>query len=185
MTNKVNETRTRGASKSSCVSAAGDENCIRDAINNPPKLLEPLDSQAREEALSQCTVQHYAKGECIIQEGECGDGLYLIASGRIEVTKLSRNGAQVHLAELQQSEHFGESSLIFHQPHATTVTALTDVQVFVMSAQVFQCMTVRYPAVNLALLQQLLVAQKNMLERMAERSKKNADRRKRGTGESE
>lgn len=170
MTSEVNETRANGASKSSRASAASDENCIRDAINNPPKLLEPLDNQAREDVLSQCTVRRCAKGECIIQEGERGGSFYLIARGRVEVTRLSRDGMEVNFADLEQGEHFGESSLIGHRPHATTITALTDVQLFAMSPQVFRCMTTHYPAMTVVLIKQLLTAQKDMIERMSKQA---------------
>lgn len=167
MTSEVEKTRASDASTSSGASTASAESRIRAAaINNPPHILQSLDCQAREEALSQCAVRHYAEGESIIREGECGDGLCFIASGRAEVTLLSRSGAQVRWAELEQGDNFGESSLIDNRPHSTTVTALTDVQMFVMPPKVFRCMSARYPVVTVALLQQLLAAQRDMNKRM-------------------
>lgn len=109
--------------------------------------------------MSQCTVRRYAEGECIIREDEQVGGLYFIARGRAQATRSSCDGMAVNFADLEQGEHFGESSLIDNQPHATTITALTDVQIIVMSPQVFWCMSVRYPAVSVVLMRQLLAAQ--------------------------
>lgn len=137
-------------------------------LNNPPQLLAGLETEARAEVLSKCAVQRHAKGARIIREGERADGLYFIARGRAQVTRSSPDGMQVNFADLEQGEHFGESSVIDNQPHATTISALTDARIMFMSPRVFQWMLNRHASVALGLTRRLLATQRGLLERIAE-----------------
>ena len=62
-------------------------------------------------------------GEAFFSEGELGDSLYLIESGRVAVER-SRGGAPVVLAELGPGECFGEMALVAIMPRSATIRAL-------------------------------------------------------------
>lgn len=68
----------------------------------------------------------YGKGDLIIREGEEGDALYIIKSGRVRITKFDGHGVMRDLAILENGEHFGELALLDNSPRSASVYAYTD-----------------------------------------------------------
>ena len=62
----------------------------------------------------------YRDGDVIIREGEMGDCMYVIQSGRVEVV-LSGEHAEQHLAFLGPGDFFGEMALFERQERSATV----------------------------------------------------------------
>jgi CRP-like cAMP-binding protein len=71
------------------------------------------------------SLTQYKTGEVIIREHDVGETAYVIAEGRVEVSK-ELNGQTVHLAYLGAGETFGEMSMIDEKPRSATVTAVTE-----------------------------------------------------------
>ncbi len=82
------------------------------------------------------TTAQYKSGEIIIRENDHGETAYLIASGRVEVTKYLQ-GKNTHLTYLHSGETFGEMSLIDDKPRSATVTAADDTEVHVIQRDQF------------------------------------------------
>lgn len=57
-------------------------------------------------------------------------GLILIASGKVEVQKISSQGEKQVLAHLEEGAHLGEMSLLDDSPTSARVVALTPVKTF-------------------------------------------------------
>ena len=72
--------------------------------------------------------RQYGGGETIVREGESGDCLYVIQDGKVEVFQ-ERDGAEVQLAVLKESDFFGEGSLFDREKRSATVRALGEVRV--------------------------------------------------------
>lgn len=91
------------------------------------KLFEGVPPEALTAFLRYMQRQAYSEGEVIISEGEHGNRLYLIESGRCEVCKhvFTREaiGPQ-SLAILEPGETFGEMELLDGQPRSATVRGL-------------------------------------------------------------
>lgn len=61
------------------------------------------------EALANIAIaQNYQKGETIFQQGQPGEGFFMIVSGRVEVFKTSSGGKKQILHIFQDGEHFAE-----------------------------------------------------------------------------
>ncbi|MDN5852017.1 MAG: cyclic nucleotide-binding domain-containing protein [Actinomycetia bacterium] len=74
------------------------------------------------------------RGVAVVREGDTGDRFFLISSGRAEVTVA---GAAEPRAVRGPGDHFGELALLSRSPRSATVTALTDLTTFEMTAADF------------------------------------------------
>lgn len=82
----------------------------------------PADSLQRLAAASRRRT--YRRGEVVFHQGDPGDTLHLINSGRVKVVLDSESGGEAVIAILGPGEFFGELSLIDGQPRSATVSAL-------------------------------------------------------------
>jgi len=64
----------------------------------------------------------YGDGEAIIRQGNSGDSMYVVQSGRVEVIQSSEAGEQ-HLAFLEAGDFFGEMSVFEKEVRSATVRA--------------------------------------------------------------
>jgi CRP/FNR family cyclic AMP-dependent transcriptional regulator len=72
--------------------------------------------------------KRYRDGETIIRQGEMGDCMYVVQSGRVEVVQLSEQGKQ-HLAFLESGDFFGEMSVFEKEVRSATVQSAGDARV--------------------------------------------------------
>jgi cAMP-dependent protein kinase regulator len=63
------------------------------------------------------------KDEIVLREGESGNNLYIVLEGRF---KCEKEGNSEIIKEYKAGEVFGELSLLYNHPRASTITALTD-----------------------------------------------------------
>lgn len=94
----------------------------------------------------------FAAGETIVAEGEPGERLYVIASGRAEVAARAGKEA-VPLAALGPGDLFGEIALLGGASAArqATVTALTPVRALSLARGPFEALLRAHPEVRVAL----------------------------------
>lgn len=66
----------------------------------------------------------YREGEVIFVEGDIGRALFVLESGRVELTKTGADGKPVFLHALQPGDFFGEMALLESLPRTATATAV-------------------------------------------------------------
>jgi CRP-like cAMP-binding protein len=69
----------------------------------------------------------YSDGEVLCKQGETGDHMYVIQSGRVEVFA-SKNGGEIRLATLGEGDIIGEMAIFAREPRSATVRALGEVR---------------------------------------------------------
>ncbi len=75
--------------------------------------------------------EKHGKGTTIFKEGEPTKGLYLVRSGKVEISKATPDGWKQTLAVLTENHLFGELSVIEDKKtHAADATAMEDTEVF-------------------------------------------------------
>ena len=88
----------------------------------------PIFSRLRDSELKQLSKsmssRMFTAGEVVVEAGESGDALYVIASGLVEVVLKGGAGEQIVLSRLGAGEHFGEMSLIDGSRRSATVRAI-------------------------------------------------------------
>src|SRR5210317_906141 len=71
----------------------------------------------------------YHDGEEIIRQGNTGESMYVVQSGRVEVLQRSDNGGEQHLAFLEAGNFFGEMAVFEKEVRSATVRARGEARV--------------------------------------------------------
>jgi len=70
----------------------------------------------------------YTDSEAICREGDKGEVMYVIQSGKVKITKHAPSG-ELTLAVLQSGDMFGEMAIFDKMPRSATATALGEARV--------------------------------------------------------
>ena len=95
----------------------------------PPELLEKMAAISEHET--------YKAGETVFNEGDPGNGIYLIQSGEALVENRVSNDEIKVLGILDEGDIFGEMALFDGEPRCSTIKARTDLAVVKISNQNF------------------------------------------------
>ena len=79
----------------------------------------------------------YKAGEVIIHEGEVNRDLYILSAGVLEVSVKSED-KNIIVSEITSPEILGEISFLNGSPRTATVSAKTDVEMFILSYEKVQ-----------------------------------------------
>jgi class 3 adenylate cyclase len=90
--------------------------------------------------------EHYAPGQIIFKEGDQGDAMYVIRSGRIAVVK-GEIGSPTILSQAGPGAIIGEMALLEDQPRSATVVALEDLRLLRISREGFRQLQLNAPGV--------------------------------------
>ena len=82
-----------------------------EALRSVP-LFASLDDKAATELRNLLRDSIVPRNTRLFRQGDSGDSMYLIESGRISISITDEDGKQVTLAELAQGDFFGEMALI-------------------------------------------------------------------------
>jgi serine/threonine-protein kinase len=80
-------------------------------------------------------IREVAAGAHIIREGEDGDEVYILVSGRVQVYR-EIDGERVVLGELGPGEVFGEMAILTSSPRTASVVAVEDCVLRVLTAEI-------------------------------------------------
>jgi CRP-like cAMP-binding protein len=106
-------------------------------------LFATLSDEARHELSRAGDERLFAQGEAIVRQGQSGDSMFVILSGRARVL-LEPSGQEV--AMLPAGGVFGEMSMLTGDPRTATVRAADDVTVLEISAANFRELAVANPS---------------------------------------
>ena len=99
-------------------------------------------------------VRPFQAGSVIFAAGDPGDGLYVIETGRVQISAVVGNGAPRPLASIGAGEFFGEMAVVDDGPRSATAVAETDVTTFFVSRSEMLVMLDRHPGLTLTLIRE-------------------------------
>ena len=82
--------------------------------------------------------KNYPKNAVILTEGEMGDSLYMIQSGKVKVFIGDENGREIILKILSPGAFFGEMSMIDKQPRSASVRTIESSSFLVLTHAAFE-----------------------------------------------
>lgn len=74
----------------------------------------------------------YRKGQLILQQGEEGESLFVIVSGRVRIYSLSPDGFELSFGIYGDGDFFGEMALLTGAPRSASAEAMEETQVLVL-----------------------------------------------------
>lgn len=83
-------------------------------------------------------VRRYRRGEVVFHQGDPGDALYILVSGRIKISSPSETGVEAILATLQPGEFFGALALLDGAPRSASATAVDGTEVMILPRSTFR-----------------------------------------------
>jgi sigma-B regulation protein RsbU (phosphoserine phosphatase) len=112
-------------------------------------------------------------GHVVFEDNAPGDTLYIIESGRAQVSKTLENGQEHVLAEIGPGEFFGEMALLEEQPRSARVSTLTPISLLAMPRHTFNTLIEHHPAVAASFLKVISarLRQRNHLQEILLREK--------------
>ena len=101
-------------------------------------LFQGLSEDAVDPVLSRLEIVTLPRGRVVFNEGEPGDSLYIVMTGKIKLSRRAPDGRENVLAVMGPSDQFGELSVFDPGPRTATATAVTDVRLARMPQSVLR-----------------------------------------------
>ena len=111
------------------------------------RLFRFLPPRALDKLIEQAEIVSIPAGGVIVQEGEQGDGFYVVIHGRARVSH-ELGDSSINLAVAAAGDYFGEWALLTGAPRAATVTAMTRVDVIRIGKVSFLELIQQHPEVR-------------------------------------
>ena len=107
-------------------------------------LLGKLDPLALQDLESELQLVTLRSGEMLHRQGDSGDTLGIVVSGRLRIIVRRESGEQYE-AELGRGETVGEMSVMSSEPRTASVVAIRDTHVAVLSRAGYERLLVKHP----------------------------------------
>jgi CRP-like cAMP-binding protein len=112
-------------------------------------LLRGLTGPEQQALLAAAIRRRYRRGEVLFHEGDLGDSVHLLATGRVAVRTTTPDGDSVTYAVAGPGEAFGELALLSADHRRTaTVVALEDTETLALRREQFERVRTRHPGVD-------------------------------------
>ena len=125
-----------------------------EALRSVP-LFASLDDDAARDLRSLLSEKTVAQNTRLFRQGETGNAMYLIESGRVRISIHDDENHEVILAELAQGDFFGEMSLIDGRQRSADAHVIEDSRLAVLSRDAFLSFVRNNPDVALEMLSAL------------------------------
>ena len=114
--------------------AADDQEEARAILRTDP-LFQCLSEEQVDAIVKQSRLDHFGRGERLIEEGAEGDSMFVLLRGAAHVS-VAKNGSSIQIATLSSGDCFGEMSLLTGERRSATVRAQGDCYVMEISKPV-------------------------------------------------
>jgi CRP/FNR family transcriptional regulator, cyclic AMP receptor protein len=118
-------------------------------------LFQGVDPEDAEALSDQFETVEVPRGGTLFREGEPGDSLYIVLTGKVKLGKHSSDGRENLVAVMGPADQFGELSLFDPGPRTTTATAVTDARLARLPKAALQQWVQERPMIGVQLLRVL------------------------------
>ncbi len=108
----------------------------------------------------------FKKGDYVFREKEDTKGLYLIHSGKVEISKVTSDGWKQTLASFTKGHFFGELSILERRRHEAQAVAVENTEIFLISKEIFEKMEKEESPIAFKIIKKLALVMCKNLRRM-------------------
>ena len=145
-----------------------------EALRSVP-LFASLDDAAATELRSLLSDKKVPQNTRLFKQGDKGDAMYLIESGRVRISIRDDDDQELTLAELAQGDFFGEMSIIDGRQRSADAKVIEDARFAILSRDVFLSFVRSNPDVALEMLSALTDRLRRTDELLRSRVSRNAN----------
>jgi len=106
-------------------------------------------------AISERKTRHFKKNQVVYYEGDKGNGLYIVISGKIKAVKLAEDGRELMTGIYGNDNYLGVHAMLSNEPYSDTATALEDSTLCIIQKERVDEMLNLYPDVARAFIKLL------------------------------
>ncbi|TAK19102.1 MAG: cyclic nucleotide-binding domain-containing protein [Myxococcaceae bacterium] len=153
--------------------AFSQQRLVQNLLRTAPLLREiPLGD--REALAGAFEAREFAEGEVLFAQGSEASGLFLVASGRLEVRRREDDGSELVIGGIDPGGCVGEISLVLRRPTNATVIAVEPTVALVLAPENFIGIVRQHPAL-LSSLYELAVSREEELIQVTAQAAEDAD----------
>ena len=145
-----------------------------EALRSVP-LFASLDDNAARELRNLLSEKNVSRNTRLFRQGDMGDAMYLIESGRVRISIRDHDKKDLVLAELAQGDFFGEMSLIDGRQRSADAHVIEDSRLAILSRQAFLLFVRSNPDIALEMLSALSDRLRRTDELLRSRVSRNAN----------
>ncbi|GAB4484885.1 MAG: hypothetical protein OHK006_09980 [Thermodesulfovibrionales bacterium] len=132
-------------------------------------LLRGLDDREIEKIVPLVTRLSIPKDSHVFREGESCRGIYMLKSGRIEISKITPDGWKQPLLILNSGNFMGEIALLEKTSHATDALVLDSAELYLIPKELFDEMEVKESFIMLKIIKNIAIVSGMNIRRMNEK----------------
>ena len=118
-------------------------------------IFQGVDPVAVQNLIEQMETVRFPRGTTIFEEGEPGDRLYIITSGKIKLARHAPDGRENLLTVMGPSDMFGELSIFDPGPRTSSAVCVTEVTAATINSEMLKQWVADHPAIAQQLLRVL------------------------------
>lgn len=153
--------------------AFSQQRLVQNLLRTSP-LLREIPQAERAALAGAFETREFADGEVLFAQGSEASGLFLVASGRVEVRRREDDGSELVLGGIDPGGCVGEISLVLRRPTNATVIAVEPTVALVLAPEHFMGIAKQHPAL-LSSLYELAVSREEELIQVTAQAAEEAD----------
>jgi CRP/FNR family cyclic AMP-dependent transcriptional regulator len=124
-----------------------DPGALRAVLESVP-LFRDLSEQDLGVLAASLRTRRYRRGEVIFHQGDPGDALHIILSGRVKISSPSEAGVEAILTTLRPGEFFGSLALLDGAPRSASATAVEATETLILPRDRFRQLLNDWPEIR-------------------------------------
>jgi len=111
-------------------------------------------------------LSHFPAGKVLFREGDAGEDMYIIQSGRVAIKKRTGANKDVTLAVLEKGDFFGEMAVLERMPRSATAEMAEGGDLIVISGDTFGDMIKSNPEIAFRMLRKYSIRLREMVKQI-------------------
>ena len=109
---------------------------------------------------------HFPKGKLLFKEGDRGEDMYIVQSGKVAIKKKLSDGGETTLAVLEKGDFFGEMALLERQPRSASAEVIEEGDLIVIAGDMFGDMIKTNPEIAVRMMRKQSIRLRETLKQL-------------------